>query len=140
MKVVIVGAGPAGLISALYLIREGESPLVLEKRPAIRSKVCGEACSLESLGKIPFDSSDYIRRQLKGAQIVYADGSSSYMNKRCVTLDRTGWLEGMAREVQVKGCHIRFDSEVVAVEVFWQWCWYQFSLEVDDDPNLWALQ
>lgn len=42
MKVVIVGAGPAGLISALNLMQEGIRPVILEKQSAIRSIACGQ--------------------------------------------------------------------------------------------------
>lgn len=116
MRVVIVGAGPAGLISALYLIQEGIRPLILEKQSEIRSTACGEACSLQSLSKIPFDSNPYICKYVKGAKFIYTNGACSYMNKSSVTLDRTNWLKGMAQEVELRGGKIRFNSEVLAVD------------------------
>jgi flavin-dependent dehydrogenase len=61
MRVVIAGAGPAGLISALYLIQEGIRPMVLDKRSQYDTKACGEACDWESLTKLPFNSKPYIR-------------------------------------------------------------------------------
>jgi flavin-dependent dehydrogenase len=115
MKVVIVGAGPAGLISALNLIQGGISPVILEKKPVIRSTVCAEACSLESLSRIPFDSNSHIRKEVKGAKLIYADSTYSYMRNVTVTLDRTNWLKSMAQEIIASGSQIRLNSEVQAV-------------------------
>lgn len=115
MRLVIVGAGPAGLISALDLIQEGIRPVVLEKQSVIRSTACGEACSLESLSKIPFDSNPYICKKVKGVKLIYPDGTCSYMNKSGVTLDRTNWLKGMAQAIEERGGQISLNSEVVAV-------------------------
>lgn len=115
MRVVIVGAGPAGLISALYLTQEGIRPLILEKQSEIRSTTCGEACSLKSLNKIPFDSNPYICKYVKGAKFIYTNGACSYMNKISVTIDRTNWLKGIAQEVESRGGQIKLDTEVVAV-------------------------
>ena len=116
MRVVIVGAGPAGLISALNLIQERISPVILEKQSAIRSTACGEACDLESLNKIPFDSNQYICKKVKGAKLIYASGACTYVNKSSATLDRTNWLKGMAQEIEARGGQIRLNSEVVAIE------------------------
>jgi len=115
MRVVIVGAGPAGLISALCLIREGLIPLILDKESVIRSTPCGEACGAESLSRIPFDSNPYISKYLKGAKFIYPDGTCSYLYKSSVTIDRTNWLRGMAQEIKARGGQIRLDSEVVEV-------------------------
>jgi len=93
MRVVIVGGGPAGLVSALNLIQVGISPVILEKKSTIRSTACGEACGLQSLNEIPFDSKQYIRKKAKGAKVIYVDGTCSYINKSSVTLDRTKWLK-----------------------------------------------
>jgi flavin-dependent dehydrogenase len=116
MKVVIIGAGPAGLISALNLIQEGIRPVILEKKSAIRSTACAEACGLQSLSKIPFNSNPYIRKEVKGAKIIYPDGTHSYMKKSAAILDRKSWLMGMAEDVIARGGQIRFNSEVLAIE------------------------
>ncbi|MFQ6121637.1 MAG: NAD(P)/FAD-dependent oxidoreductase [Dehalococcoidales bacterium] len=116
MRVVIVGAGPAGLVSALTLTQQGIKPVVLEKQPTIRSTACGEACDLHSLNKLPFNSNQYICKQLKGAKLIYPDGTCSYLNKSSVTLERTNWLKGMAKEIEARGGQIRLSSEVVTIE------------------------
>lgn len=115
VRVVIVGAGPAGLTSALYLIKEGVSPLILDKESAIRSTACGEACGVESLSRIPFDSEPYICKYLKGGKLIYPDNTCSYHYKSSVTLDRTNWLRGMAQEIEARGGQIKLNSEVVEI-------------------------
>jgi len=115
MKVVIVGGGPAGLITALNLIQVGIYPTVLEKQAAIRSTACGEAIDVPSLGEIPFDSGPYLLQQVKGARVVYANSVWGYLRQSCVTLDRTRWLQGMARQIEADGGQVRVQAKVVAV-------------------------
>ena len=116
MKVVIVGAGPAGLISALNLMQRGITPLILEKESVIRSTACAEACDLQSLDKVPFNSNPYICRRVKGVKLIFPNGASGHFDKESVVLDRTNWLRGMAKEVETKGTEIRLNSDVVAIE------------------------
>ncbi|MFC1979416.1 NAD(P)/FAD-dependent oxidoreductase [Chloroflexota bacterium] len=115
MKVVIVGAGPAGLISALNLIQEGIRPVILERKSAIRPSACAEACDLQLLKRIPFNSDPYICKQVKGARLIYTDGTCSYVNKISVVLERINWQEGMAREIETRGGQIRLNCEVTAI-------------------------
>ena len=116
MKVVIVGAGPAGLITALNLIQRGITPLILEKDPVIRSTACAEACDFQSLDKVPFNSNPYICRRVKGVKLIFPSGASGHFDKEAVVLDRTSWLRGMAKEVETKGAEIRLNSDVIAIE------------------------
>jgi flavin-dependent dehydrogenase len=115
MRVVIAGAGPAGLISALYLIQEGIRPLVLDKRSQHDTKACGEACDWESLAKLPFDSKPYIRTRLKGAKIIFGNSLFCHLDKDSVVLDRTSWLSGIAETVMAKGGDVRFNSKIIEV-------------------------
>ncbi len=115
MKVVIVGAGPAGLITALNLLEVGLKPLILEKEPEIRSTACGEAVGLQWLNELPFDSSPYIAKRVKGAKLIFPGDNFDLIDKECAVLNRTDWLRGMAREVGLRGGEIRLSSEVVAV-------------------------
>ena len=116
LKVVIVGAGPAGLITALNLLQRGISPLVLEKGAEVKSKACSEGCSLQSLCQIPFRSEPYVSRVLKGAKLVFPDGNISFVAKECAVLDRTDWLRGMAEEIRLKGGEVKLDSKVVDID------------------------
>ena len=116
MKVVIVGAGPAGLITALNLLQRGISPLVLEKGSEVKSTACSEGCSHQSLSQIPFNSKPYISRVLKGVKLVFPDGAVYFVAKECAVLDRTAWLRGMAEEIRLRGGEIRLNSEVVDID------------------------
>ena len=117
IKVVIVGAGPAGLITALNLAQRKISPVILEKQPAIKSTACAEACDQQSLNKIPFNSNGFISKRVKGVKIYYCGGTISFMNKAGVAvLNRTSWLKGMAKEIEIRGGQIRLASEVVAIQ------------------------
>jgi len=116
MKVVVVGAGPAGLISALNLIQEGISPLILEKGSVIRSTACGEACDLQALNMVPFDSNPYICKKVKGAKLIFHGGIFDYLDKESGVLDRANWLNGMAREVEIRGGQVKLNSKVVAID------------------------
>ena len=115
MKVVIVGAGPAGLITALNLLRQGINPLILDKGSEVKSTACSEGCSLQSLSQIPFNSKPYMSRILKGVKLVFPGGSVDLVAKACAVLDRTSWLRGMAEEVRRRGGQLKLDSEVVDI-------------------------
>jgi digeranylgeranylglycerophospholipid reductase len=115
MKVVIVGAGPAGLITALNLLQRGLKPLVLEKQPEVRSTPCGEALGLCWLDEIPFDSSPYIAKRVRGAKLIFPGGNFDHIPKECAVLNRTEWLRGMAEEIKEKGASLSLNSEVTSV-------------------------
>jgi len=115
MKVVIVGAGPAGLITALNLLEVSLKPLILEKEPEIRSTACGEAVGLQWLNELPFDSSPYIAKRVKGAKLIFPGDNFDLIDKECAVLNRTEWLRGMADEVKQRGGKVRLSSEVAAV-------------------------
>ena len=115
MKVVIVGAGPAGLITALNLLEAGLKPLILEKEPEIRSTACGEAVGLQWLNELPFDSNPYTAKRVKGAKLIFPGDNFDLIDKECAVLNRTEWLRGMAEEVKQRGGKIRLSSEAVAL-------------------------
>ena len=48
--VIVVGAGPAGCSTALFLARAGHQVLLLDKAKFPREKVCGDAVSGKSIG------------------------------------------------------------------------------------------
>ena len=116
MKAVIVGGGPAGLITGLHLLDEGISPLILERRAEISSTACAEGCDYESLKKIPFDSSPYISKEVDGAEFIFPGSHSFRSGRRGAVLDRSRWLRGMADEFVRRGGELRTGARVGAVE------------------------
>ena len=71
--VVVVGAGPAGSITAKYAAKAGANVLLVEKRQEIGSPVrCGEGIAgrwFDEAGITPSDK--WITHRVKGAKIVY---------------------------------------------------------------------
>jgi digeranylgeranylglycerophospholipid reductase len=115
MNVVIVGAGPAGLIASLLLVEAGIRPLILEVNPSIVSTPCGEGCTVAALNNIPFDSTGYISKLVRGSRLIQSDGSSSYTENETAILDRTDWLKGMAEALEAGGGQIAFGKKVTSV-------------------------
>lgn len=82
--VIVVGAGPAGSMTAKHAAKNGASVLLIEKRQEIGSPVrCGEAISkrwFKDVGIQP--SSKWIANEVKGAKITSPDGSSLYIDEK----------------------------------------------------------
>ena len=116
MNVVVAGAGPAGLISALFLVKAGIRPLILEMNTSIDSTPCGEGCTTAALNKIPFDSNSYISKIVKGSRLIRSDGSCSYTENETAILNRTDWLKGMAEALEAAGGVIVFGKKLTNVQ------------------------
>lgn len=114
MKVLIVGAGPAGSTAAYYLAQAGIEVTVLEKTSFPREKVCGDGLTpravreIQKLG-LPHDETDGWRRN-KGLRLL-AGGRSielpwpevSDFPQYGLIRTRLGFDEEVARHAQAAG-------------------------------------
>jgi len=80
--VVIVGAGPAGSMTAKWAAKNGARVLVIEKRQEIGAPVrCGEGISASWLDKVGIKlDSKSLAREVKGAKIVAPNGTPFYLS------------------------------------------------------------
>jgi len=111
----IIGAGPAGLATGLFLLKKGYEVKIFEKNERIRSTACGEGCDASSLSLLPFNSSPYIARKVQGVKCVYGN-MYFYAKMDGVVLDRQKWLEGMASEFQAGGGKIEFGAKIKKID------------------------
>jgi len=65
MRIVVYGAGPAGLNCAYWAAKEGHSVRVYEKGDELGVKPCGEAIPEEALLFTPLREGDFIRNKIK---------------------------------------------------------------------------
>ena len=65
MKILIYGAGPAGLSCAYWAAKEGHSVKVYEKEVELGSKPCGEAFPEEALHLTPLKEGNYVLNKVK---------------------------------------------------------------------------
>ncbi|MBU0623615.1 MAG: NAD(P)/FAD-dependent oxidoreductase [Candidatus Thermoplasmatota archaeon] len=119
--VVIVGAGPAGSMTAKWAAKGGARVLVIEKRQEIGSPVrCGEGISrswLNSVG-ITLDAKS-VAREVKGAKIVAPNGSSFYLSEKMagnevgIVLERIFFDKLLARDAVKAGADLMLKTSAV---------------------------
>jgi digeranylgeranylglycerophospholipid reductase len=119
--VVVVGAGPAGSMTAKWAAKGGARVLIVEKRQEIGSPVrCGEGISrswLDSVG-ITLDAKS-MARQVKGAKIVAPNGSSFYLSEKMagnevgLVLDRVFFDKLLARDAVKVGADLMLKTSAV---------------------------
>lgn len=119
--VVVVGAGPAGSMTAKWAAKGGARVLVVEKRQEIGSPVrCGEGISrswLDSVG-ITLDAKS-VARQVKGAKIVAPNGSSFYLSEKMagnevgIVLERVFFDKLLARDAVKAGADLMLKTSAV---------------------------
>ncbi|MCC6148542.1 MAG: geranylgeranyl reductase family protein [Anaerolineaceae bacterium] len=68
---IVVGAGPAGALSAYLLADKGLRTLLLEKSTLPRYKTCGGGLPYKTICSIPFDIQSVLEVEAKGGRIAY---------------------------------------------------------------------
>ncbi len=122
MEVAVIGAGPAGLCSAVALIGRGLDVTLFERRSRIRSTPCADGIpvgALETLRAVTgFDSTGSIDRVLPGGRLVFPSGYSCKLFDagEIALLHRQHWLEALADHVIAAGGELRFEAPVRAID------------------------
>jgi digeranylgeranylglycerophospholipid reductase len=121
--IIVVGAGPAGSITAKYAAKAGANVLLIEKRQEIGSPVrCGEGIAgrwFEEAGITPSDK--WITHRVKGAKIVSPDGSTLHIDEQFagkevgMVIERDIFDQEMAREAAKAGASIRVKTSATGL-------------------------
>jgi len=121
--VVVVGAGPAGSMTAKWAAKSGARVLMIEKRQEIGSPVrCGEGISrswLDSVG-IKLDAKS-VAWQVKGAKIVAPNGKSFYLSEKMagdevgLVLDRVFFDKLLAKDAVKAGSDLMLKTSAVGL-------------------------
>jgi geranylgeranyl reductase family protein len=69
--VIVVGAGPAGSVTAYHLARRGLRVLIIEKASLPRYKACGGGLTSKALRNLPFDVGPAVELQALGGLLTY---------------------------------------------------------------------
>jgi len=118
--VVVVGAGPAGSITAKYAAMGGASVLLLEKRPEIGSPVrCGEGISRKWLDEVGIKlDKRWIAHEVKGAKVVSPDGTEFRIDEEHAgsevgaVIERDIFDRALAEDAVKAGADLRLKSGV----------------------------
>jgi len=115
---VIVGAGPAGSMTAKWAAKNGANVLMIEKRQEIGSPVrCGEGISKswhESVGLVLDKKS--VAWEVKGAKIVSPNGSTFYLSEKAagdevgIVVDRVFFDKLLARDAVKAGADLQLKT------------------------------
>ena len=121
--VVVVGAGPAGSMTAKWAAKGGARVLMIEKRQEIGSPVrCGEGISttwLDSVG-IKLDSKSFAR-EVKGAKIVAPNGTAFYLDAKHagdevgIVIDRIFFDKLLAHDAVKAGADLTLKTSAIGL-------------------------
>ncbi|MBI4416316.1 MAG: NAD(P)/FAD-dependent oxidoreductase [Euryarchaeota archaeon] len=121
--VVVVGAGPAGSLTARYAAAGGARTLLIEKRQEIGSPVrCGEGIARHFLDEcdIRFDTK-WVAQEVSGAKVVSPNGSFFKIDERYagnevgLVLERDAFDKALAKDAAKAGADIWVKATAVGL-------------------------
>ena len=121
--VIVVGAGPAGSLTARYAAAGGARTLMIEKRQEIGSPVrCGEGIARHFLDEcdIPYDKK-WVAQEVSGAKVISPNGGSFKIDEKYagnevgVVLERDGFDKALAKDAAKAGADIWVKATAVGL-------------------------
>ena len=121
--VVVVGAGPAGSLTARYAAAGGARTLLIEKRQEIGSPVrCGEGIARHFLDEcaIAFDKK-WVAQEVSGAKVVSPNGSAFKIDERYagnevgLVLERDAFDKALAKDAAKAGADVWVKTSAVGL-------------------------
>lgn len=121
--VVVVGAGPAGTITAKYAAKGGASVLILEKRQEIGSPVrCAEGIAREWIDDVGIKlDRKWVAHEVEGAKIVSPNGSFFCIDEKIAgdevgtVIERDLFDKALAEDAVNAGAEIMLKASAVAL-------------------------
>jgi digeranylgeranylglycerophospholipid reductase len=111
--VVVAGAGPAGLMAALGLAREGHRVLVADRKDRLGSPVrCAEGIGQEALRDYVALDERWISAAIRSVRLVAPSGGSVQLDSLApgLILDRVGFEEDLGRQALKAGARIDLNT------------------------------
>ncbi len=118
--VVVVGAGPAGSLTARTLAEKGAKVLLAEKRPEIGVPVrCGEATGIAGLEQLGVKvGKKAVRNKTRGA-VIYSPNKTrvEFLSEKPIgyVLDRRLFDKALARQAAEAGAEVTVDTAATAI-------------------------
>jgi geranylgeranyl reductase family protein len=123
LRVLVVGAGPAGLSAALNASKDGHEVLVFEKKGEVGSKICGDAFGREALDYVDIKpSKEFIIREVKGFRITFKGEFireapfGNLANAPGYLIDKSIFLDRLLNEAEKNGAKVFFNARVETVD------------------------
>ncbi len=124
MKVIVVGAGPAGASAAYNAAKQGHKVLLFEKNSSLAVKPCGEGTFGETFGFVDLSpSSEFVLNEVKTAdfylkEFFVASASLSLYDRRAYVLDKRKFLETILLNAENESARVFFNKKVTKVDPF----------------------
>jgi digeranylgeranylglycerophospholipid reductase len=120
--VLVIGAGPAGSMTAKWAAKAGASVLMIEKRQEIGSPVrCGEGISKDWLKEVGIQPGRWINVEVEGARIyspsekVFEINEKSAGNEVGYVIERDGFDKQLAIDAANAGVEVRVKTAALGI-------------------------
>ncbi|MFC1721945.1 NAD(P)/FAD-dependent oxidoreductase [Patescibacteria group bacterium] len=116
-KILIIGAGPGGLMAAEEAARLGQEVLVLEKNQEYKRKVCAEAVTGKIMNEFPFVY-DSVERAFPSAKVVSYQ-RTCYFRRRApflLTINRHKLTDIQISRAEHAGAKIQYGAKVEKID------------------------